>query len=171
MGKRFKDSNGGKDSGFRSKINDAADEAGLPRAVALVFYPLWWAWEHKWKVFGGLLVAVGLALSVWTGYDVRGYITANRRLETDAVLVSSVENEHYVRSSNTYDSYYQNTYMFYVDGEPNEWTENSDSPGDETRHLRLWMDESGKWHRFELNRSLIACVGAIVVGALLLIFA
>lgn len=122
-------------------------------------------------MFGGLLVAVGLTLSIWTGYDIRGYLTADRKVEADAVLVNSVENEYYVRSSKTYETYYQNTYRFYVDDEPNEWTEKSDSPGNETRHLRLWMDGNGMWHRFELSRSFIACIGAIVVGALLLFLA
>lgn len=36
------------------------------------------------------------------------------RAVADAVLVSSVENEYYVRSSKTYETYYQNTYRFYV---------------------------------------------------------
>ena len=173
MGSHFKDvkSNGDKGSTLKSTIDAAADEAGLPRPVAAAFYPLWWAREHRWKVLGGLLVAVGLVLSIWTSHDVRGYLMAERKVETDAQLVSSVENEYYVRSSKTYESYYQNTYQFYVDDEPNEWTERSDYPGDETRHLTLWMDADGKWHRFELGRSLIACIGAIVVGVLLLIFA
>ena len=116
-------------------------------------------------------MAVGLVLSIWTGHDMRGYLMAGRKVETDAQLVSSVENEHYVRSRKTYESSFQNTYQFYVDDEPNEWTERSDYPGDETRHLRLWMDTNGNWHRFELGRSLIVCIGAIVVGVLLLVFA
>ncbi len=114
MGNHIKDDDTANGTSLRSEINEAADEAGVPRAVAAAFYPLWWAWEHKWKVFGGLLVAVGLALSIWTSYDIRGYLSADRKVEADAVLVSSVENEYYVRSSKTYETYYQNTYRFYV---------------------------------------------------------
>ena len=55
MGGHLKDvkPNGGKGPRFKSKIDAAADEAGLPRPMAAAFYPLWWAWEHKWKVLGG----------------------------------------------------------------------------------------------------------------------
>ena len=101
----------------------------------------------------------------------RGYLTAERRVETDAILVSSVENEYYVRSSKTYEYSYDNRYRFYVDDEPKEWSETSDYPGSETRHLRLWMDSKGTWHRFELGRSLIAGGAALVVGVLLVIVA
>lgn len=150
---------------------DMVRKAGVPVAAASLYLFAVSLWEHKWKVFGGLVLAVGIALSIWLGYDVRGYLAAERKTEADAVLVNSVENERYVRSSKSYEYYYDNTYQFYVDDEPQEWSERSSYPGDETRHLKLWMDDTGTWHRFELSRSLIAAIGAVVVGLLLLIFA
>ena len=155
---------------FRRMISEASDEAGLPVFVAYAFYPLWWLWEHKAKAGGALLALVGLTLTLWLAVDVVRYEKAERKVRVDATLSNSVEHERYDRTEKTHETYYVNTYRFYVDDEPQEWSETSNSPGDEVRHLRLYWDESGKWHRFDLGRGALAGVGALVLGVLLVVF-
>jgi hypothetical protein len=155
----------------RDVIAEAAEDAGVSKGVAAAFYPLWWLWEHRVKLGGVLMVVLGLVLALWLGHDTVAYLKADRKVTTDAELVTTIEEERYNRKTKEYTTYYDNYYRFYVNDEPQEWMERSEHPGDETRHLRIWWGEDGQWHRFELGRWAIAAVALVVIGVALILFA
>lgn len=105
-------------------------------------------------------MAVGVVLSLLLGRTVVAYLGAEHKAQVDATLVNTVENERLNRKTKEYETYYENTYRFDVEGDTQEWTEISEHVGSETRHLRLYLDGNGTWQHFELGRDML-CVLSI----------
>ena len=124
---------------------------------------------NREKAFGLALVAVGVVLSLLLWRTVAAYLGAEHKMQVDATLVSTVENERLDRKTKEYETYYENTYRFDVEGDTQEWTEISEHVGSETRHLRLYLDSNGTWQHFELGRDTLLAIACVVLGIVLVV--
>ena len=128
-----------------------------------------WAYERRGLAYLAGLTALTVFLVVMEFVSIRGYMTARRRTTVEAELVQSSADERYDRRTEEWTTIYRYTYRFYVDDEPQEWSEQSEHVPSDTRKLHLYQDQSGTWHRFELGRGLIATVFLVVVEVVSLV--